>query len=153
MPPGSVKRMRMGNRLGKRKFERQVKDMGKEEIKDGRIFLNNGYGTTYNFEIVEKIPAGFGIWNIPEIGNGEYIPVYESLRPEDKDCYDVNTKTLKAVRLDKEEVAILRRAASCGADNVKSAKMALKRVAKSSMMKRKQVIAEKALPILEKITL
>lgn len=27
------------------------------------------------FEVVEKIPTGFKVWNIPPIGNGEYIPI------------------------------------------------------------------------------
>lgn len=31
-----------------------------------RYELNNGYGTTYYFEIVDRIPAGYIVWNIGE---------------------------------------------------------------------------------------
>ena len=111
---------------------------------------DNGYGTTYIFEVVEKIPAGFEVRNIG--GLGEYIPICQSIRPDDKNCHDVNTSTLNAIKLNKEEVTILNKAAGSGVKSVKSAKSTLNRVAKTSMMKRKQMFAEKALPILERIT-
>lgn len=108
---------------------------------------DNGYGTTYIFELVEKIPKGFEIWNIPEIGNGEYIPICESSKD-----YSVNVKTLKAIKLSKEEVAILNKAASGGDKTIKKIRTTLKRVAKTATMRRRQERAEKALPILERIT-
>lgn len=111
---------------------------------------DNGHGTTYIFEVVKKIPAGFEVWSIG--GLGEYIPICQTVRPDDKECFDVNTETLKAVKLTKEEVIILDKAAVSGVKDVKSAKNTLKRVAKSAMMRRKQMFAEKALPILERIT-
>lgn len=120
--------------------------MGKEEIRNGRILVDNGYGTTYDFEIVEKIPAGFEVWNINEIGGGEYIPICQT------EGYDVITKTLKAIKLSKEEVAILSKAASAGIKTVKSAKRTLSRTAKTAYMRGNQKRAEKALPILERIT-
>lgn len=56
---------------------------------------------THIFEIVEKIPAGFHVWNIGEnMGTCEFIPVCEKLYPEDKEDYSVNTSTLKAVKAD-----------------------------------------------------
>lgn len=52
------------------------------------------------FEIVEKIPVNFFVWNIGEnMGTHEYIPVCEDLHPEDKDNYEINTKTLKTVKV------------------------------------------------------
>ena len=40
------------------------------------------------FEIVEKIPEGFFIWNIGEnMGSDAYIPLCQDLHPEDKDEY------------------------------------------------------------------
>lgn len=110
------------------------------------IKKDNGYGTTYIFEVVEKIPTGFEVWNIEEIGNGEYIPICQAVN------YNVNTETLKAIKLSKEEVAILSKAASAGIKTVKNAKMTLSRVAKSAYAKENQRRAEKALPILERIT-
>lgn len=121
--------------------------MKKEEIKNGRILVDNGYGTTYIFEVVEKMPAGFEIWNIPEIANGEYIPICQSSKD-----YSVNTKTLKAIKLNKEEVEILHKAASEGDKTVEKIRRTLKRVAKTETMCRRQEKARKALPILERIT-
>lgn len=110
------------------------------------IKKDNGLGTTYIFEVIEKIPAGFEVWNIGKIGNGEYIPVCQAKN------YNVNTKTLKAIKLNKEEVVILNKAAGYGVKTVKTARATLSRTAKTSTMKRKQRLAEKALPILERIT-
>lgn len=56
------------------------------------------------FEIVEKIPVRFFVWNIGEnMGTHEYIPVCEDLHPEDKDNYEINTATLKAVKVTPDE--------------------------------------------------
>lgn len=119
----------------------------KEEIKNGRILVDNGYGTTHDFEIVEKIPTGFEVWNIPEIANGEYIPICESSKD-----YSVNVKTLKAIKLRKSEVAILSKAADAGIKTVAKAKRTLSRTAKTAYARENQRRAEKALPILERIT-
>lgn len=111
-----------------------------------KIKHDNGYGTTYIFEVVEKIPYSYEVWNINEIGSGEYIPICQSV-----DC-NVNVKTLKAIKLSKEEVAILSKAASAGIKTVSKAKITLSRVAKTAYAKENQRRAEKALPILERIT-
>lgn len=120
--------------------------MKNTKIENGKIFLNNGYGTTYVFEIVEKIPTGFEIWNIGELG--EYIPVCRTVNGS----YNVDISTLKAIKLSESEVITLNRAAGSGVKTLKIAKNTLSRVAKSAGMKRKQLLAEKAFPILEKIT-
>ena len=113
---------------------------------------DNGYGTTYIFEVVEKMPEGFSVWAISGIGNGEYVPICETVRPNDKNCYDVNTQTLKAIKLSKEEVAILFSSAIAGDGTLKKARTTLKRVAKATTMRRRQERSRKALPILERIT-
>ena len=110
------------------------------------IKKDNGYGKTYIFEVVEKIPSGFEVWNIGEIGNGEYIPICQAVD------YDVNVKTLKAIKLSKEEVTILSKAASAGIKTVTDAKRKLSRVAKTTYAKENKRRAERALPILERIT-
>ena len=52
------------------------------------------------FEIVEKIPRNFFVWNIGEnMGSDEYIPFCEKLHPEDKDNFEININTLKAIKL------------------------------------------------------
>lgn len=67
------------------------------------------------FEIVEKIPTGFFVWNIGEnMGTHEYIPVCEDLHPEDKEDYHVNLSTLKAVKVAPNEWEKLYKAASWG---------------------------------------
>lgn len=106
---------------------------------------DNGYGTTYIFEVVEKIPEGFEVWNIG--GLGEYIPICES-----GNHASANINTLKAIKLNTEEVKILNSAAGEGDKTAKKAKSTLKRVAKTATMRRRQEKARKALPILERIT-
>lgn len=113
------------------------------------IELDNGYGTVYRFEIVEKIPAGFFVWNIPDPG---FLPVATDLRPGDPECFNVNTASLKAIKMDPAEVKILIHAAGYGIKTKKAAETAIKRQPKSGYMLRKKQLAETALPILEKIT-
>lgn len=107
---------------------------------------DNGYGTTYIFEVVKKIPSGFEIWNIPEIGNGEYIPICQAIN------HNVNTETLKAIKLSKEDVLVLSKAASAGIKTIIKAKRTLSRTAKTAYAKENQRRAEKVIPILERIT-
>lgn len=113
---------------------------------------DNGFGTTYIFEVVEKIPKGFSVWPISPVGDGEYTPICETVNPDDKNCYDVNINTLKAIKLSKEESEILFKSAIAGDGTLKKAKTTLKRVAKTTTMRRRQERAEKSLPILERIT-
>lgn len=80
------------------------------EIKGNKIFTkSNLCGREDVFEIVEKIPLGFYVWNIGEnMGSDEWIPLAQDLRPGDKDNFEVNINTLKAIRLNPEEVQKLR---------------------------------------------
>ena len=126
--------------------------MKEDKIINGKIYSDNGYGTTYIFEIVDKIPAGYSVWNIPPIANGEYIPVCVTTEPENKNCFDVNITNLKAVKLEKKEVVALHVAASGGDGTIKEIKRTLSRSAKTAYMERRQERARKALPILERIT-
>ena len=44
-------------------------------IKDGKIY-SESFGKVDVFEIVDKIPTGFFVWNIGDnMGHDEYIPV------------------------------------------------------------------------------
>lgn len=64
------------------------------------------------FEIVEKIPVGFFVWNIGEnMGTHEYIPVCEDLHSENKDNFEINAATLKAVKVAPNEWEKLNKAA------------------------------------------
>lgn len=76
------------------------------------IIFDNGYGTTYKFEIVDKIPKGYEVWNIDfnKLGGG-YVPlcqVYEG-------TYNIIKSTLKAIKIDNEEERkIIKKAVSRG---------------------------------------
>lgn len=73
----------------------KLKMEGNKIVVDSELCENN----IHVFEIVEKIPAGFFIWNIGEnMGTHEYIPLCEDLHPENKDDYSINPETLKAVK-------------------------------------------------------
>lgn len=126
-------------------------------MKNNMLTTKDTMGYTRTYEIAEYIPAGFFIWNIGKnMGHEEYIPICELLYPglpkSNLDSYHINPETVKAIKLPKEEVAILRDAAGYGITSKKAAQSAIKRTAKSAMQKRKKALAEKALPILEKIT-
>lgn len=105
------------------------------------------------FEIVEKIPSGFFIWNIGEnMGTNEYIPICEDLHPEDKDNYDINPSTLKAIKLSREEVETLREAAHVGIVSKTTAEKALKSKHRGYWSDRKREQAEKTIDIFRRIT-
>lgn len=90
------------------------------EIKDNKLIVTSMFKTSV-FEIVDKIPKRFFVWNI---GNNmvtdEYIPLCESTRPNDPECFDINANTLKAIRLDKESVKFLRHVAHYGCNSLES---------------------------------
>ena len=129
--------------------------MGTFEIKkeNGKLYLfdDNGFGTTYKFEVVDSIPAAYDVWNIPDMIDDymAYVPLINRLTSK-ADGVDVDT--LKAIPLLKEDAKILHDAASYGIRNIKDCEKALSRVAKSSMMRRKQERSSKALPILKSVT-
>ena len=97
--------------------------MEKVKIENNKIYSTSTLcEKTDIFEIVGKIPVGFFIWNIGEnMGTHEYIPVCEDLHPEDKDNYEINTATLKAVKVAPEEWEKLDKAANWGVGNLKQA--------------------------------
>ena len=105
------------------------------------------------FEIVEKIPSNYFVWNIGDnMGLDEYIPICEDLHPEDKDNYEINTSTLKAIRLSREEVETLREAAHVGIVSKKTAEKALKSKRRGYWSDRKREQAEKTIDIFKRIT-
>lgn len=101
----------------------------------------------HNFEVVESIPSGYEIWNIGDNMIDGYIPLAEV-----EGC-KINPDTLKAIKLDDEEVAILRDCANYGVVNLKTAKRALARKnPKGYITRKKKELAEKAINIFEKIS-
>lgn len=122
------------------------------EIK-GDIITSESIWNTDIFKIFEKIPSGFYVWNIGEnMGSDEYIPLCQDLHPEIKDDYSINRGTLKAIKLPKEEVELLREAASWGVNSLETARRALKRRRRGCITEKKRENSRKTIDIFERIT-
>ena len=128
--------------------------MSKFKIENNKIYSTSTLcEKTDIFEIVEKIPASFFVWNIGEnMGTDEYIPICEDLHPEDKDNYEININTVKAIKLSREDVEALREAAHCGIVSKTTAEKALKSKRRGYWSDRKREQAEKTIDIFKKIT-
>ena len=124
------------------------------KIENGRIYTESNLNDRNDiFEIVEKIPNNYFIWNIGEnMGTDEYIPICEDLHPEDKDSYDINASTLKAIKLSREEVETLRESAHIGIVSKKTEEKALKSKRRGYWSDRKREEAEKTIDIFKRIT-
>ena len=124
------------------------------KIENGKIYTESTLSDRKDiFEIVEKIPTGFFVWNIGDnMGHDEYIPICEDLHPEDKDNYEINPSTVKAIKLSVEEVKALREAAHVGIVSKKTAERALKSKRRGYWSDRKREQAEKTIDIFKRIT-
>lgn len=122
-------------------------------------FENNKIYSTSNlsertdiFEIVEKIPQGFFVWNIGEnMGTHEYIPVCQDQHPEDKTSFDINLATLKAVKVTPDEWKKINKAAAWGIGNLAQAEKALKSKRRGYTSDRKRAAAELTLDIFRRL--
>ena len=104
------------------------------------------------FEIVEKIPVGFFVWNIGEnMGTHEYIPVCEDLLLNDTANSEIYTATLKAVKVAPDEWKKLNKAASWGVENLKQAEKSLKSKRHGYTSDRKRAVAELTIEIFRRI--
>ena len=124
------------------------------EIRGNKIFTKSNLCERKDvFEIVDKIPGNFYIWNIGEnMGSDEWIPLAQDLNPGDKENFEINPETLKAIRLNPEEVQILRKAASIGINSLKTAEKALKSKRRGYWSDRKRKAAEMTIDIFRKIS-
>lgn len=127
--------------------------MAKFKIENGKIYSEKPMSEEIDvFEIVEKIPVRFFVWNIGEnMGTHEYIPVCEDLHPEDKDNYEINTVTLKAVKVTPEEWEKLNKAAHWGIGNLKQAEKAMKSKRRGYTSDRKRAAAKLTIEIFRRI--
>ena len=128
----------------------------KEEfnIKDGKIYAKSYLCEKIDiFEIVEKIPADFFVWNIGDnMGHDEYIPLCKDLHPEDKENFEIDSTTLKAIKLPINEVKALRQAAHWGVNSKATAEKALKSKRTGYNADRKRKAAAATIEIFERIT-
>lgn len=105
------------------------------------------------FKIVKKIPFGFYVWNIGEnMGSNEYIPLCQDLCQGIKDDYSINPDTLRAIKLPKEEVELLREATGWGVNSLETARKALKSRRRGCIAEKKRENARKTIDIFERIT-
>ena len=120
---------------------------------NGNTITSETIWNTHKFQIVKKIPEGFFVWNIGEnMGSDEWIPLAQDLKPGDKENFDINPQTLKAIRLNPEEVQILRKAAGIGVNNLKTAEKALKSKRRGYWSDRKRKAAKMSIDIFQKIS-
>lgn len=104
------------------------------------------------FEITEKILTGFFVWNIGEnMGTHEYIPVCQYMNPGDKESFEINPDTLKAVKVTPEEWEKLNKAAAWGVGNLLQAEKALKSKRHGYTADRKRAAAELTIEIFRRI--
>ena len=122
------------------------------EVKGDTIISENIWNTDV-FKIVKKMPFNFYIWNIGKnIGSDEYIPLCQDLYPGIKDNYSINPDTLRAIKLPKEEVKLLREAAGWGVVSLKEAEKALKSKRHSYIAEKRRESARKTIDIFKRIT-
>ena len=124
------------------------------KIENGKIYSKSELCEKEDvFEIVEKVPANFFVWNIGEnMGTDEYIPICKDLHPGDKENFEIDTTSLKAIKLPIDEVKALREAAACGVNSKKTAEKALKSKRRGYWSDRKRAEAEKTIDIFKRIT-
>ena len=113
--------------------------------------LNNGYGTTYDFTIVDKIPNMYQLWNIPDItiGNKCYVPFCLLLYPN-TDNYTINKSNLLLIEMDKQDANFIKHVSMrYGMNSLLTTKK------KYNLYKdtRKKTLAKRAIEIYKNITI
>ena len=119
---------------------------------------DDNYGNHDVYEIVEKIPKHFVLWNIGEnMENDSLIPFTTRMsdNKQDKEYYYINRNNLKAIELPRNEVKILRKASSYGIENLEICRKIIKskREPKSYFKKQQLEYAKQSIEIFERITL
>jgi hypothetical protein len=105
------------------------------------IFMNKIISDGTNvFEIVDKIPAGFSVWNIGDCMIPGYVPF----------CDDLHLGALKAIYLPEQDVRLLRDVAHFGIVSKVTAEEALACFPVGAAIDRKRV--EKALDVFKMIS-
>ena len=124
------------------------------KIENGKIYTESNLNDRNDvFEIVEKIPIHYFVWNIGDnMGLDEYIPICKDLHPEDKENFEIDTASLKAIKLPINEVKALRQAASWGVNSKSTAEKALKSKRTGYNADRKKKAATATIEIFERIT-
>lgn len=119
----------------------------------GNKIISTSLWNTDVFEIVEKIPNNYLVWNIGEnMGTDCYIPICQMLHPENKEDFSINRDTLKAVPVTSEEYKALQKAASYGVNSLKTAEKALRSKRHGYMSDKKRGLAALTIDIFKRLT-
>ena len=115
---------------------------------DGNKIISTSLWNTDVFEIVEKIPSNYLVWNIGEnMGTDKYIPICQL-----KTKYDVDLFSLKAVPVTPEEYKKLQDASSWGVSSLENAEKALKSKRRGYISDKKRALATLTIDIFKRIT-
>ena len=117
------------------------------------ITTKDTFGNSCSYEVADKMQAGELVWNIgANMGCDDYIPICRMLHPGNKDDYNIDPATVKAIRLQRDEVKALRAAASVGVNSLDTARKALASKRRGYWSDRKRQHAAATLSIFERIT-
>lgn len=117
------------------------------------ITTNTTYGEARTYEVAEKMQTGEIVWNIgANMGSDDYIPICRMLHPGNKDDYNIDPASVKAIRLPCDEVKAIRAAASVGVNSLETARKALASKRRGYWSDRKRQHAAATLAIFERIT-
>ena len=117
------------------------------------ITTNDTYGKACTYEITDKMLPGELVWNIgANMGSDDYIPVCRMLHPGNKDDYNIDPASVKAIRLPRDEVKALRAAASVGVNSLETAHKALESKRRGYWADRKRAAAESTIDIFRRIS-
>lgn len=128
------------------------------KIENGKIYTESNLHEHKDiFEIVERIPKNFFVWNIGEnMGSSDYIPLatqqYPNADKNDCEYYTINRNLLFAIKLPVEEVQLLRESAHNGITSLAEAEKAIKSKRKGYWSDRKREYAAKTIDIFRRIT-
>lgn len=120
---------------------------------EGNKIISTSLWNTSVFEIVEKIPSNYLVWNIGEnMGTDCYIPICQMFHPENKEDFSINQDTLKAVQVTPEEFKKLQKAASYGVSSLKTAEKVLRSKRHGYMSDKKRGFAALTIDIFKRLT-
>ena len=78
------------------------------EIENNKIYTKSNLCERIDiFEIVEKIPENYSVWNIGENMIDGYIPLCKNAQPGNKECFEIDLTSLKAIKLPDDEISKL----------------------------------------------
>ncbi len=102
--------------------------MKKVTIENNILKLEHDFNTRY-FEIVEKMPIGYIVWNIGDNMADGWLPICK-LANDKESPYSIDVTTLKAIKMSDEDLRIIRKVAGCGYSSKATPKRKIKAAAK-----------------------